>query len=259
MKILRLALVALISCLFTTANAQSFSALENRRGDNSFEENGLELYLRRTQVSSEFNPSYGGFTFNIKFRSETYEKGGNRYHFENPTLGDMLFVVGRMIRTGNGDFLDGDGQQSFGSGFFGWHHTYWNVVATDRLLVSPGLSLGDYIFTTRRPSSHPNNGGKTLDPGGYFFHAGPAMMVSTVVGDRFWLNFDTRYDLTARAGKPSGDYVAGYKKPHFFGLGASIQHAGTRLCGGVNYTTLIDRGPNGDKANRIDISFGYMF
>jgi hypothetical protein len=256
MKIYRLALIAVIGLMSVDLHAQSFDNLENGRGDNSFLENGLEVYIRRTQVDAKFTPSYGGTTFNIKYRGEDYVKGGRRWHFENPTLGDMLFVVGRLLKGGDTNIGKNGEEQAFGSGFFGWHQVYWNAVAKDRLLVSPGISFGDYIFSTRRA------GGVTLEPSGYFFHVGPSLMVTQILGDKFWLNVYSRYDLTGRAsGAPANDgtTTGKYKRPHFLGLGTSIQHAGTRLCGGINYTQMIDRGANNDSAKRIDISFGFMF
>jgi hypothetical protein len=255
MKIYRLALIAVIGLMSCNLHAQTFDDLQNGRGDNSFLENGIEVYIRRTQVNPKLTPNYGGTTFNLKYRGEDYTKGAMRWHFENPTLGDMLFVIARLLKGDDTTNGQNGASQAFGSGFFGWHQVYWNAVAKDRLLISPGVSFGDYIFATQ-PA-----GGTTLEPGGYFFHVGPSLMATKVLGDKFWLNVYSRYDLTGRAGKSSGaDASTGkYKRPHFIGLGTSIQHAGTRLCGGINYTQMIDRGANNDSATRIDISFGYMF
>ena len=255
MKIYRLALIFLAVFIDGTAGAQSFENMpETRKGKNPFVHFNWELYLRRTDVSSKITPSYGGFTFNAAFRFDAFEKGDWRWQFENPTLGDMIFVVGKLIK--GKDMTNKDGsEQSFGSGFFGWHQVGWNVVAQDKLLISPGISFGDYIFATKRP------GGATLDPAGYFFHAGPSLMVTKLFTETLWLDAKIRYDLTTRAGKPSGGYTEtpGYKKPHFLGVGASIKHGKSHLVGGVNYTHMIDRGGNKDSASRIDVSVGLMF
>ena len=261
MKIYRLALIFLILLVSGVAEAQSFENMpETRKGKNPFVHFNWELYLRRTQVSSAFVQSYGGTTFNVKFRADAFEKGDWRYHFENPTLGDLFYMIGSYFKKNNAPATD-KGDMAFGSGFFGWHQIYWNVVAQEKLLISPGLSMGDYIFSSRRPTSPTQNDSHITDPAGYFFHAGPALMVTKLVGETLWVNAYTRYDLTARAGKPSADYtgVNGYKNPHFLGLGASAQHGKSHLCGGINYTHLIDRGGNKDSASRVDISVGLMF
>jgi hypothetical protein len=252
MKIYRLALIFLATVTLSNVNAQSFEGL----GD-AFNDWNWELMIRRTQVNTKYTVDYGGTTFNARFRFESYEKGANRWHFENPTLGDMFWVVARLINGKDMPNKNSNGaEQAFGSGFFGWHHITWNAVSQDRLLVSPGISLGDYIFASQRP------GGGTLDPAGYFFHAGPALRVSQMIGESFWLDVNTRFDLTTRAGKPSAGYVAAegkYKNPAFFGLGATINHAGSHLAFSTNYTKMIDRGANKDSASRIDISIGFMF
>lgn len=258
MKLYCLALFVVCMMATGTLTAQSFEQLENRRGDNAFLENTWELYLRRTQVTAKYTFNYGGTTINMKYRVDSYDKGGFRWHFENPTLGDMIFVLAQTIR---GTEKKQAGSQAFGSGFFGWHQMYWNAVAKDRLLVSPGMSFGDYIFGSERPTIPAGFTTSTIDPAGYYFHVGPALMVTQIVGDKLWMNVYTRYDITGRASGPSQNYTHtdGYKNPNFFALGASVQHATSRLCGGINFTKMIDRGPHNDSASRFDISFGYMF
>lgn len=251
--------LALILIAFASAVcAQSFEGLENRRGDNAFEENSFEVLIRRTQVSAKFTESFGGTTFNIRYRYEGYEKGDGRWHFENPTLGDMLFVVAKLA-SGN-DVTARTTEQSFGAGFFGWHQIHMNAVATDKMLISPGLSLGDYIFGSKRAA--PPTGFQTsiIEPAGYYFHLGPAFMTSYVVTPKMWVDAFMHYDIGFRAGKPSNfTETPGYPRPHFLNLGAHVRHAGARLVGSFRYSHLIDRGPHKDAATRIDISFGYMF
>jgi hypothetical protein len=251
MKTYRLALIFLATLTFANVNAQSFEGL-----GNAFDDWNWELMIRRTQVNTKYTIDYGGTTFNMRFRFEDYQKGGNRWHFENPTLGDMLWVVARLINQKDMPNKNANGaEQAFGSGFFGWHHITWNAVAQDRLLISPGISLGDYIFSSKRP------GGGILDPSGYFFHAGPALRVTQMLGNNFWLDVNTRFDLTARGGKSGATTPTEgkYKNPAFFGLGATINHAGTHLAFSTNYTQMIDRGANKDSASRFDISLGFMF
>lgn len=252
MKIYRLALIFLTTLTFSFTNAQTFEGL-----DRAFTDWNWELMIRRTQVNTKNTIDYGGTTFNMRFRFDDYQKGGMRWHFENPTLGDMLWVVARLINKKDMPNQNSNGaEQAFGSGFFGWHHITWNAVAQDRLLISPGISLGDYIFASQRA------GGVTLEPAGYYFHIGPALRASQMLGDNLWLDVHTRFDITGRAGKSSAVAPpdgAKYKNPAFFGLGATVNHAGSHLALSCNYTKMIDRGANKDSASRIDISLGFMF
>lgn len=262
MRIYKLALIFLLTATGFGVSAQSFENMpETRKGKNPFVHFNWELYLRRTQVSSAYVQSYGGTTFNIKFRADAFEKGDWRYHFENPTLGDLFYMVGSYFKKNNNNTGADKGDMAFGSGFFGWHQCTWNTVARPDFLVSPGISFGDYIFSSRRPTSPSNNDTHITDPAGYYFHLGPSILVSKLFTETLWVDVSARYDLTTRAGKPSADYTAidGYKNPHFFGLGASVKHGKSHLVGGINYTHLIDRGKSNDSASRIDVSVGLMF
>jgi hypothetical protein len=235
-----------------SAQAQRFEDLNNRKGDNAFTDRGFHLFLRYTAVNAKYTESYGGFTFNGSYRIDRLEKGEVSYHFENPTLGDFIWLLFNMKK------MDGrKTDQAYGSGFFGWHQVYWNVVSTDRLLISPGLSFGDYIYAAERATEAPN----IKDPAGYFFHLGAAFKTSYVVTEDMWVDGILNYDIGFRAGKPSGAYeeIKGYPRPHFLTLGATLNHAPSRLFGGFRINQLIDRGKNKDSATRLDISAGYMF
>lgn len=249
MKVYRLALIFLSSVIYGSVSAQSFEDLDNFKGDNAFLENNIEVFIRRTQVHAPKTLNYGGTTFNFRYRADAYEKGDWRWHFENPTLGDMLWVLAKQLK--GKDPLAGDAEQAFGSGFFGWHEIGWNVVAKDGMLVSPGIAFGDHIFSSKRPSSA---GGAVLQPSGYYFFFGPSVMFTKVLGG-FWLNTTGRYDICGRTPKQE----LGYKNPRFISLTGTLHHAKTRLFGEVKFTSVMDRGANDVKAQRMDISFGYMF
>ena len=235
------------------AKAQSFDDLTNRNGDNGFTDRGLQFFIRYTGVNAKYTEAYGGFTINGNLRIDRIEKGEMSYHFENPTLGDLFWMLFNLKKW-NARETD----QAFGSGFFGWHECYWNVVAKDRILLSPGVSFGDYIYaSTRRASESP----RTRDPAGYFFHIGPAFKTSYVINNDFWVDGILRYDIGFRAGKAGADYVEieGYPKPHFLTLSGTLNHVPTRLFTNLRVNQLIDRGPNKDSATRFDFSFGMVF
>jgi hypothetical protein len=236
-----------------TLYAQSFENLENRQGDNPFAYNGFYVFLRYTHVSSKYTESYGGMTMNVSYRNDYYNKWEPSWHFENPTLGDLLFLLFNI------DKMNGrETEQAYGSGFLGWHQVYLNAVARENLLLSPGISFGDYIFGSKRaaPASP-----RTLDPAGYFLHVGPAFKASYVINEQFWVDGYFHYDIGFKVGSPSTDYQesANYEKPHFVNLAAEIHHTKSRLFAGLRLNTLLDRGVNKDRATRIDFSAGYMF
>ena len=185
---------------------------------------------------------------NIAFRVDRIEKGERSYHFENPTLGDLLWLLFNMNKRHKTD------DQAYGSGFFGWHKMYWNVNDSDNLLFSPGLSFGDYIYASRREGTY-------YDPAGYFFHIGPAFKTSYVINEQFWVDGFINYDIGFKVGKISGQYVksAETKRPHFLNLEARLNHAPSRVFTSFRMNQLIDRGEHKDNASRIDFSLGFIF
>jgi hypothetical protein len=239
--------------LSVSLSAQSFETLENRQGDNPFAYNGFHVFVRYTHVSPKYTEAYGGFTINGSYRNDYYNKWEPSYHFENPTLGDLIFLLFNIKK------MDGRAtEQAYGSGFLGWHQLYFNAVAHDRLLISPGISFGDYIFASKRAAT---SSPRTLDPAGYFLHVGPALKVSYVLNERYWVDGYFRYDIAKQVSKPSQDYqsINGYPKPHFVTLGGQIHSVKSRLFAGLRMNTLIDRGVNKDRATRLDLSVGFMF
>lgn len=248
-------LILILSCF--TLHAQSFKELKNTRGDNAFISNWIHPVVRFTSVSPKYTGSYSGFTINASFHRNNYEKWSWRYDFENPTLGDMIYLVFNINKE---DKIEGE--QAFGSGFLGWHHTYMNIIATDRFLLGPGFSFGDYIFASdRKEPSTAHNNAHILDPAGYFLHIGPAIKASYVITSAMWIDAFATYDIGFQVGKPSADYYAikDYPKPGFLNIGGKIHHAKLRMFGSARITQLIDNGENKDRATRLDISVGYMF
>jgi hypothetical protein len=240
-------LMALLCLSAFVLNAQSFEELTNRNGDNGFTDRGLHFFVRYTGVNCKYTESYGGFTVNGSYRIDRLEKGEVSYHFENPTLGDLLWMLFNLKK-----WNALENPQAYGSGFFGWHEVYWNVVSKDRILLSPGISFGDYIYSS----------GGSRNPSGYFFHIGPAFKTSYVINNDFWVDGIFRYDIGFKAGKRSENVDSegnSYPKPHFVTVSGTLNHAPSRLFTNIRINTLIDRGSNKDAGVRLDWSLGMMF
>jgi hypothetical protein len=236
-------LSVLIFCaVASTTLAQSFESLEDRRGNQVYDDYSINVYGRYTNFSDPWNKTVSGFTVNMAYRVGSSRKGGVSYHFENPTLGDFIFVLINWKK-----YQSSKVDKSFGSGFFGWHQVYWNVIAKEKFILSTGLSMGDYIFAVRKITTDPG----TPEPNGYFFHIGPAVRASYLINDKMWVEGFLHNDIGFKA--KSG----GYERPFFLNMGASL-HTTSRFYGGFRVAKLIDRGANHLKATRLDVSVGYM-
>src|SRR5690606_20677908 len=88
----------------------------------------------------------------------------------------------------------------FSSLIIGWHHINMNVVATDKLLIAPGISAGDMQLVTRIPSQRFSHNEEKKDPAGYFLYAGPSLKISYVVSSRMWIDAFANYDFMLMKG-----------------------------------------------------------
>lgn len=179
--------ISFLLCLLAV-RGQSFSELKKGNGENPFTEDRFKLFGRFTAVNSKNTPSYSGLTINIGVSRNEYGKGQTRLRYENPTLGDLIQGVPRAIKDIKGIVNDEQtgitvnkwDDHSHGGGFLGWMQLYMNAVAKDRILLSPGISLGDYMYGSRYAKSGGSK--EDQDPYGYFFAAGPSVLSSFVLG-----------------------------------------------------------------------------
>lgn len=245
-----LLIVALVWCAIKIS-AQGFTTYgedENRT---------LRVFTRYTSVKPGTDGRYGGFTLNAGMALNNYNRFRMRVRYENPTIGDLLFLIKRLW-TGGQSTTDSGLEHAFGGGLIGWMQFYKNVVATDRFMLSPGVSFGDYIFGVEQRDS---GSVVTYDPAGYFIGGGPGVMASYHTGGKMWVDTYAYYDMmfgTVKYSHPGYTPDANPKKPHFFTFGIDVCHekgffAGFRMC------SVNDRGSHDIHASRIDVSVGYHF
>ena len=238
-------------------DAQTFADLKKKSGNHPMTSDMFKLYARHTSVSTKYDGSYSGLTINIGLRSDNYKKGETRYRYENPTLGDFLYSIPKMARDVkkivNDEATEANkgNDHGHGGGFFGWYQYYKNLVATDKLLISPGISLGDYIYGSKSDDAyHPRQ-----DPYGYFLTIGPSVMATYLLNKKMWVDGYVTYDFSYLKAENGGNK---YPKPQFLTIGADL-YTTSKLFGGLRLNTLRDRGANKDKSTRIDISAGIVF
>ena len=251
---MRILYLVLILAFASSVSAQSFEELRDNHDRPMYEDNtNIMLFLRYTNVSDPYVDPIKGVTANFSLHKVKGWKGGANWHYENPTLGDFVYVLSHWKKS-QASKVD----KSFGSGFFGWHQFYFNAVVTKRFIFAPGFSLGDYIFGINQTGLQTTP--STLEPNGYYFTIGPAAKVAYVISNNWWLEGFVYNDIGFKAGKPGGNYqhIDGYKKPFFFSVGANL-HSTSRFFAGFRMVKLNDRGENEIKSTRLDISAGYMF
>ena len=257
-------ILALLSGWCSAAMAQGFSNLTNKAGKNVFQQDWFELYARYTSLATQYNGNYGALTVNVGISSDDYHVWNTRFHFENPSLGDLLHGIPTIakdinnIKSGQSTNITTRGwdNHSHGSGLLGWWQYYINVVGTDNLLVSPGLSFGDYIYGSQYATSTSNPA--RHEPEGYYLYYGPALMVTFVPAKALWIDVYTRYDFTFIRVENKDQVDPNYPWPRFFTVGTNL-YSTHKFFGGIRLNRLIDKGYSNDASSRLDISAGIRF
>lgn len=236
------------------AYGQSFEDLKDKKGRSLYEDNSFNLMLRYTHVKGKGGYNLGGLTGNVTIRGAKLGKGEFSGQYENVTLGDMIWTLSNLDRNKDLD-------QAFGAGWLGWFQGYYNVVATDKLIVSPGISLCDYIFGSKvqteiAPGSFSN------EPFGYYFTAGPSLRTSYLINKDFWIDGIATLDIPYvhfKHGTGSNTVTEkSYPNPWFGNITGTVYHK-SKLFLSIRLSQAFDRGDNGGNATRTDISLGYQF
>ncbi len=234
-----------------SVNAQSFDDYD------TFEDGWFKVFVRHSSFKSTYTPNFSGYTVNLALKSDRYEPWGARVRYENPTIGDFLYAIVNLSK----DVKNGTSTQqvyddhAHGGGFLGWAQAYMNVVATDKILISPGITGGDYIFGNRYTTA--KLGYNNQDPRGYYIAVGPAIMASYAVTDFLWVDAYVNYDITL--GKTQDEVVdKDYPNPKFLTFGVDV-YTDWLVFGGFRLNKIVDKGYNNDKSSRLDISVGVCF
>lgn len=246
--------------LFTfSANAQTFEDLKTKKDKNHFEEGWVKVLFRYTSTNGKYAERISSPTANVTFRSDRYKKGGLRYSFESAVFGDLFIGLGREIRSFNGNASGvNKAEQMLTSGWLGWHKLAINVLSKDRLLVAPGISFGDHMIES---ITYPSSGEVIQDPAGYYFFAGPYVMVSYVINKRMWVDAYINYDITFNKAKNPPNYYVdnpGYPLPTVFFIGVDV-YTTSKLFTGIRIAKLKDTGSYKNYGSRVDFSLGFNF
>lgn len=238
---------------FGALQGQSFLDMKDKKGRSLYEDNRFSWLARYTYVSGKNNEKFGGFTGNVSIRSAKAGKGEISVHYENVTLGDFIWKVANLKKS---EYLD----QAFGAGFLGWVQGYYNVVATDKLILAPGVSFGDYIFGSEYPTEIAPSVFSN-EPFGYYFTLGPSIKASYLINEDFWVEGILTADIPfVKFNEGTGanyQHQDGYPNPWFVNVTGTIYHK-SKLFLSARVNQAIDRGDNDGSASRLDVSLGYQ-
>jgi hypothetical protein len=225
---------------------------------------GFALGFTSLSNSAAPNPSahsMSGFALKIDYKKYNFEKGGKRMFYQNKIIGDMIFILGSEIKSGKG--AERAENSALGTGFIGWTSWGWNIVVKDKAALALGFNLNDYIIGSTYVYTNAQGQKQspiTTEPQGYYWAGGPSLFFDYQISENLNLQSFASYSLSFwRAVSLSyAQKDNSYEKPHFLEFNAELQTK-FHLYGGIDFTTLINRGDLPNSTKRFDIFVGYRF
>lgn len=181
--------------------------------------------------------------------------------FQNKTIGDAIFILGKEITTGKG--AERSETSTVTTGLIGWTSWGWNVIDRPKSSFALGFNLNDYIigatYIYTDPFGQPLSP-VTTEPQGYYWAGGPSFFFDYQISEKLNLQSFASYSL-AFWRPVSLSYAVedkSYAKPHFVQFNVEL-HTPFHLYGGVDFTSLINRGDLPNSTKRFDLLVGYQF
>lgn len=240
---------------------------------DKFEESKLRFHLKYLSVKPSSDSPYGGFTFNLSWHKKHSKNWKYRFMWEQTLFSDVVAGIVKKYVLKNPITKSGL-DHSFSSGFFGSFQYGYNVYASDKLIIAPCFSFGDQLVAVQRfedsnsltpeeeaqISVHNDPRRVYRDPAGYFFIAGPAVIVNYIPKENFWIDAFLMYELTAyNVGEKNiidFIHIEGYPNPHFLTAGFNVNHR-SGLFFGTRFNSIINKGNTDTGIYRLDFNLGY--
>ncbi len=256
-----LPVLSLISAL--SIQGQSFQTFDQQKKPwyDEFHFGVVPVFTIMSNPEAPYAESHrvAAITMQIYYKKYNLDKGDTRMFWQNRSIGDLLSLLVREIRTNEG--VDRE-EGSVLSDLIGSTSWGWNVNEGKRLSLAAGFNLNDYIIGAtyaERLNGEPVNL-STGEPQGYYWTTGPSLFADFVLTDQLVLQTFASYSISMFRLVSVSNAVEdkSYPKPHFVHLHAELQTT-LRLFAGVDYTWLVNRGDLPNQTRRLDFFVGYRF
>jgi len=208
---------------------------------------------------SHFSPEMRSIPFRtlgIEGDVYSFDKGEVRWNVNSKVCDDLIWLIGYTIKNKTSRTPEGDYSIT---GLFWWHYGY-NVKSTEKLNISPGFSLSDYMVLMPEEDgiSFTGNPSEKEDPHGWFWAAGPNIFIDYALPAKFSLHFNANYDFSfiRLNNKYKSILDPDYKKPHYFHAALTLNHnSGFYL--GYQFTRVVDLGYHKNNIVRSEVNLGF--
>jgi hypothetical protein len=260
-KILILSIVLLFSQKHFAQTVESFSYWEEKYyGKDLLGINPALIFLSNRAAPYPEKHKKTGFILDIQYRYLSSKQYGGRFSVYNKGIGDLIYLLGAVIKNGSNIYAK---EETTLSNIFGWFDYTINLNKPDKKFqISAGANIGDYIYAGRyRIDSLGIE--KTIEPQGYYLAAGPSLEMRYLISKSFMLElgFSYAFTLVKFGGLDNGANPASernYPVPHFAHLRTEIISK-WGFFAGYDFNFLINNGSNPAAGRRSGITLGYKF
>jgi hypothetical protein len=140
----------------------------------------------------------------------------------------------------------------------------FNVFGSDKITITPAIHANDYFFFVNARDSadvdKENPKLVTREPQGYYFSAGPSLMLNILPTRFLLINIKAQYSIPYWRPVSVSDAIEDndYPFPRFFGLATEFVTP-WGIYFEIDHNRLINRGYNPNKAMRTDFNLGFKF
>jgi hypothetical protein len=196
----------------------------------------------------------------IDWKNYYLGKGERRFYWQNKSIGDLFSLLSSAIKDGSNIMRKEETVLSHFIGFASWG---WNVNNPGRMSIAPGFNINDFIlgsYTYERTAQGQLVNGKTPEPHGLYYAIGPSLFIDYAISKSFVIQSLTTFSYNVFRLVAVSDAIKNkdYPRPHLVQISTEVLSS-SKINAGIDYTWIMDRGANNNKARRFDIILTYRF
>jgi hypothetical protein len=213
--------------------------------------------------NNPLNQSLSGNFMELNFKYHNFKKNRWQYDLHAKMYTDIIKQLGGILLDNETAYTAAE-NTGITSGPLGWHTLGFNVIGSKRLAIAPAIHANDYFYFANGMQPNPNKNGivelVTKEPQGYYFAAGPSLMLNILPSRFLLINVKAQYSFPYWRAVSVSDAIRDdtYPFPRFFGLSTElVTPLGVYF--EIDHNRLVNRGPNPNEGMRTDFNVGFKF
>ncbi len=209
-------------------------------------------------IGAENHRLTGNF-MELNFKYHDYQKGHWQFDLRTKMYTDIIKQLADNILDIESAYTAPE-NTGITTGPLGWHTYTYNLLAASYLCLSAGAHHNDYFYFANARTSETDSKLITKEPQGYYFAAGPSLMLSLYASKFLMINLKSQYSFAYWRPVSVSDAIEdnNYPLPQFFGFTTELLTP-WGFYFEVDHNRLINRGNNPNAGMRTDFNIGFKF